>query len=154
MRSICLLIGIDLIREGIACYKDSASIDVKRADGAPFTGGTVYQTHHSDDYVWHLTNGACVQLQERDNNYWNGLYNQRNWFIVDVNGTDKRPNQLGKDIFTFDFMPDGRVLPDGHDRTAQQRATDYERCNWYGSYCAFEIINAGWQFPKNYPVRF
>ncbi len=139
--------------EGIACYKDAESFDAVTAGAGKITGGG-YLTHNPGfDYVWHLTNGACVQLQSRQGWTWNGNNDQRHWFIIDVNGVDRRPNWIGKDIFVFDFMPDGRILPDGHDRTADERRSDWDKCDNVGSYCAYEIVNNGWQFPKNYPLK-
>ena len=136
--------------EKLFCYKDADSFDAKWA----FAGkvSALYFTKFTY-YVWHLTNGACVQLGHTDGWSWRTASNQQYIFIVDVNGSDKRPNRVGLDIFMFEFMPDGRILPVGHDKSASELKNDWSRCNNTGAYCIYEIVNNGWQFPKNYPLK-
>ena len=43
---------------------------------------------------------------------------RRGVFIsVDVNGPYKKPNRLGKDLFMFQLMDEGLLLPMGHSDT-------------------------------------
>lgn len=49
----------------------------------------------------------------------NDIVGQANTFIhVDVNGIKKRPNQWGRDLFTFELTDSGKLLPVGADGTS------------------------------------
>ena len=39
------------------------------------------------------------------------------FIFVDVNGFNKKPNQLGRDLFAFEMVENGRILPMGADGT-------------------------------------
>ena len=43
---------------------------------------------------------------------------------VDVNGFGKKPNRLGKDLFMFQLMPSGELLPMGAKGTQFYSETD------------------------------
>lgn len=66
---------------------------------------------------------------------------------VDVNGPNKKPNMWGKDLFTFQLMRDGKVLPMGAEGTIAYHHTQYcdknsldgEGINGYG--CTNSALN-------------
>ncbi len=63
-----------------------------------------------------LTDGSLVLLED-----W---MNTRIFVSVDVNGFGKKPNRLGKDLFMFQLMPNGELLPMGAKGTRFYSATD------------------------------
>ena len=56
-----------------------------------------------------LTDGSIILIENWDKGY---LY-----ISVDVNGIKKRPNIWGQDLFTFQLMADGKLVPMGMDGT-------------------------------------
>lgn len=64
----------------------------------------------------------------------------------DINGA-KEPNTIGKDLFSFKLTPKG-IVPD---------YSEGEDCNIAnpgdGWTCAFRIVENGWEFPDDYPVK-
>ena len=80
--------------------KSSSSIDAKKIDDGQFA----------------LKNGMLIMIEN--------LY--KIYITVDVNGVGKSPNTWGHDLFTFQLMDDGRLLPMGAE------GTDYN----YEDYCS------------------
>lgn len=68
---------------------------------------------------------------------------------VDVNGYIKKPNKWGHDLFTFQLMKNGELLPMGHPKT--KYATKDEYCSstsenqYNGIGCTYYALNE-----KNY----
>ncbi len=54
---------------------------------------------------------------------------------IDVNGYNKLPNKWGEDLFTFQLMDDGKLLPMGAD------GTDYKNKETYCSRTSLNIFN-------------
>lgn len=54
---------------------------------------------------------------------------------IDVNGYNKLPNKWGEDVFTFQLMDDGKLLPMGAD------GTDYKNKETYCSRTSLNIFN-------------
>ncbi len=108
-------------------------------------------------YSWQLNNGACLHFDYGGNWGWepNATGSTRRRFIIDVNGSDKRPNQIGRDVFYFIFEPDGKILPEGYYLTKEQlKNNGGTGCtNYMGLGCATVIMNNGWSFPKDYPWK-
>ena len=134
---------------GTMCFDDPAQFNYKRMDNhdwSPKTSNTGWS------YTWKLTNGACVYLRSSTWE-WNGTNNEQ-VFIVDINGSDKNPNVLGKDVFQFVFMPNGALLPNGYHKTQNQMINGgYQSCKENGDWCAASIVTNGWTFPRNYPWK-
>ncbi len=68
------------------------------------------------------------------------------WISVDVNGFHKRPNRLGQDLFMFQIMDDGALLPMGAQGTRFYSETD-ANCsrtstnNMNGAGCTVKALN-------------
>ncbi len=60
---------------------------------------------------------------------------------IDINGA-KAPNKFGEDVFVFNRIIGKGIVPNGYKDTYNSLATD---CKKYGTYCAAEIIAAGWK---------
>lgn len=96
-----------------------------------------------------LANGMCMGINE------NFGSNKRNFFI-DINGSYKGPNIIGKDLFIFTFDDKWRVKPLGWDRTSEDLVKDQNgACNadpWQaGATCAAKIMKDGWKINDDYP---
>ena len=139
-------------RERKMCFSDPSKFNIKTLHGSRYN-----PTPFSDNlnHTWQLNNGACISFHYGSGWDWNDGVNHT--FIIDVNGSDKNPNSIGKDIFFFVLMPDGRLLPYGHERSADDFAAWWSGCrtdgkgDGYG--CSRLIMEAGWTFPKDYPWK-
>ena len=67
-------------------------------------------THFFDDGQFILKDGSVYMIE---NAHIGHVY-----ITIDVNGVDKNPNAWGHDLFTFQVMRDGRLLPMGAEGTA------------------------------------
>lgn len=56
-----------------------------------------------DDGQFVIKNGMLIMIENIENTY----------ISVDVNGNGKKPNAWGHDLFTFQLMDDGKLLPMG-----------------------------------------
>lgn len=63
-----------------------------------------------DDGQFVLPSGMLVMIENPG-----GTYNV--YISVDINGKKKKPNRLGHDLFTFQLMQNGKLLPMGVDGT-------------------------------------
>ena len=88
-----------------------------------------------------LINGACVGFDLNAGT--------SRMVYVDVNGSQSRPNLIGKDLFFFSVKPDGSIIPTGYDLPYSTiSANSGWGCNkkgGWGGYCAARIIRDGWQ---------
>lgn len=64
-----------------------------------------------------------------------GGYKAPVYVSIDVNGYNKLPNKWGEDLFTFQLMDDGKLLPMGAD------GTDYKNKETYCSRTSLNIFN-------------
>lgn len=62
-----------------------------------------------DDGQFALKNGMLVMIENQVNNI---IY-----ISIDINGVNKKPNLWGQDLFTFQLMKDGKLLPMGAEGT-------------------------------------
>ena len=127
------------------CFNTPEDYNYKYMNGSN-TQAKYIMTQTNNNYTFQLKDGACVEFAYGTNWEWDDNANRR--FIVDVNGSYKNPNTIGKDIFYFVFKPDGRILPYGLDLTPTEQ---YNQCRGNGHTCASLIFKAGWSLPKNYP---
>lgn len=94
--------------------------------------------------------GRLYMFQLDSSNCTNNLYkingtNVRCGAIwVDVNGF-KKPNQVGRDIFTYILISTGKVMPEGADESSQDCDPNYDRSGWSGFGCANKIVKDGWK---------
>ncbi len=71
-----------------------------------------------DDGQFILSDGSLIMIENGD------LTRNLLYISVDVNGYRKNPNRWGHDLFTFQLMDDGRILPMGApDTTFSQKNT-------------------------------
>lgn len=78
-------------------------------------------------------------------------YSPDNLFLisVDVNGLKNPPNIWGKDLFTFEVLPDGRLLPEGAKGTKYEDTNRY--CNGqFGNGCTYMALYSD-DYWKNIP---
>lgn len=68
-----------------------------------------------DDGQFALKNGMLVMIE----NHHNGTI----FISIDINGINKKPNIWGHDLFTFQLMSDGKLLPMGAEKTAYNENT-------------------------------
>ena len=133
------------------CFDDPAKYRITDMGGSNFA-----PTKMNDNwaYTWHFNNGACVSFVF--NSAWDWTEESKHSFIIDVNGSDKNPNRIGRDIFFFVLKPNGALLPMGYWYSKDEFENAWgEGCRTdgrgAGQGCARRIMDAGWTFPKNYP---
>lgn len=78
-------------------------------------------TNRLDDGQWIVPDGTLYAIENG-----NQTQTTKELFIsVDVNGYHKRPNAWGHDLFTFQIMPNGKVLPMGAKDTVYEDQAQY-----------------------------
>jgi hypothetical protein len=94
-------------------------------------------THvYFDDGQFVLNDGSFIFIEN---------YNSSKYISVDVNGYAKKPNRLGRDLFMFQLMDNGELLPMGAKGTDYYSATN-EYCsntsthNMNGAGCTARIL--------------
>ena len=118
-------------------YDDSNTACVPNilAPGYSGNGQGLYKTYNNkkaisfsyfDDGQFVLTDGSLILV--------NTTAGQGKCISVDVNGFGKKPNRLGKDLFMFQLMPSGELLPMGAKGTQFYSETD--------EYCSDSSSNA------------
>lgn len=95
-----------------------------------------------DDGQFLLTDGSLIMLK-------NNLYGDHVYISVDVNGQIKGPNKWGHDLFTFQLMPTGSLLPIGAEGTKRSEEETFCSVNSTSEYngiaCAYKALT-----DKNY----
>ena len=141
-----------VVQGGNHCFQDLDKWNVKALGG--YNLGKSYYSD-GNTHSWILNNGACITLRQDAGWEWNDDTAVK--FIIDVNGSDRNPNQYGKDIYEFLWYGDGRLLPNKHNLTADQIRSDWNGCmttsRGSGEGCATLIMQNGWSFPKDYPWK-
>ncbi len=96
-----------------------------------------------------LADGTCIGFNSFCDNSW-----VCNYVFVDINGSNRAPNILGRDLFFFTFDTKSETIkPLGWELgnpKCNQVTSDY---NLRGSLCAAQIISDGWEIKKDYPWR-
>ncbi len=86
---------------------NSANADNRKSIYKTFSGLPLVNLAMFDDGQFILSDGSIIYIE-------NAAPDMHRVFIsVDVNGAAKRPNQYGYDLFTFQLMDDGKILPVG-----------------------------------------
>lgn len=98
-----------------------------------------------------------------------GLYHPCMYFTFDVNG-QKKPNELGRDLFTFTYCQSGHSrqlggkaitpssIPDVQFYSSYSRSKLIQECKnqrseFKAASCLQLIIHDGWQIKSDYPLR-
>ena len=133
------------------CFDSVDDWNVKYGNGNLSNKINFYISNDGDKHwTWELNNGACIHFSHGSAWEWTDSTPHR--FIIDVNGSKKNPNQSGKDIFMFDFKPDGKLIPTMNDLSASEQLNDWNGCKKSGLGCAAMIMKNGWSYPKDYPA--
>ena len=113
-----------------ACIKNYENGEGTNSDDyKTLTGNTVTLTYF-DDGQFILNDGTLILIE-------NGKVQvPRIYITADINGLDKKPNQLGKDLFMFQINNEGVLLPMGAEGTDY-----YDENDTYCSNTSSEDIN-------------
>ncbi len=77
--------------------------------------GDAFDTFYSDDGQFMTSDGMLFMIENCGVSH--SVYNGFIGILVDVNGHEKAPNVLGRDLFVFELLEDGRFLPAGAEGT-------------------------------------
>lgn len=141
---------LPFIKTTNVCYDEWGcwSKDVKESNGRKFTNLNACG-YRSISFV--LNNGSYVCMDDFGDSRFGVVPNGVTiGLMVDVNG-NKKPNTIGKDIFTLVFK-DEQLLPGGYDMTQEEiERSCSPRCNLAnhrcGSYCMVKAKNQGFKLP-------
>ena len=97
---------------------------------------------------WILNDGSCLAISSRGGWTWND--NTHILIYIDINGSDKNPNQFGKDTFMFELDKSGKVIPYPGENGTEDCLSNYSGWRARGLSCASKIINDGWQIKSDY----
>lgn len=115
--------------------KTCLSRNTRPTEYKTYTGNTL-STYRFDDGNFLLQDGTFVIIELGDN---------RMELTVDVNGKDNKPNRWGHDLFTFQIMDDGKLLPMGADGTRSELCDSRSLSTENGVGCTYKALN-----DKNY----
>ena len=107
----------------------------------PFLGGTI---------SIELPDGTCLGFNSSTNISWANVQ-----VFIDVNGSNKKPNILGKDLFYFSYDPNtNSIKPYGYqyEETYCGRAVPNGIIH-RGAGCAMKIMRDNWEIKKDYPWK-
>ena len=95
--------------------------------------GTVSAKDLLDDGAIVLNNGMMFAIENCKGCAYGADHNI--WIVVDINGKNQRPNRLGYDLFVFQVLKDGDMLPLG------APGTDAKFSNSPNTYCNYKNKN-------------
>jgi hypothetical protein len=123
------------------CLPDDTTKYYKYASGGKLNSWNVV------NIWWILNDGSCLAINSRGG--WTGDANTHILIYIDINGSDKNPNQLGKDTFMFELTHSGSVIPyaGDHGNDCLSSASGWMAS---GYACAKKIIDDGWQIKHDY----
>ena len=107
----------------------------------PFLGGTT---------SIELPDGTCLGFNSSTNISWANVQ-----VFIDVNGSNKKPNILGKDLFYFSYDPNtNSIKPYGYqyEETYCGKAVPNGIIH-RGAGCAMKIMRDNWEIKKDYPWK-
>ncbi|MCD7878431.1 MAG: type II secretion system GspH family protein [Candidatus Gastranaerophilales bacterium] len=105
-----------------------------------YNGKSYIDLTRFDDGQFVLNDGSLILFENAIKT------SSRVYISVDVNGYSKKPNQLGKDLFMFQLMKDGELLPMGAKDTDYYSEND-EYCSnissnsMNGAGCTYKVLN-------------
>lgn len=123
------------------CLPEDTTKFYKWASGEKQTGWNVVSK-------WLILNdGTCIAINSRGGWTWDDSTHVL--IYIDINGSDKNPNQFGKDTFMFELKHTGKVVPYGgdHGNDCLSSASGWMAT---GLSCAKKIIDDGWQMKHDY----
>ena len=124
------------------CGMMSGSHNAKCLSSSDFAGkyktynGNAISSGYFDDGEFILNDGMYAAINN------GGAYN---FISVDVNGWQKKPNRLGKDLFMFQLTDDNGIVPMGAEGTAYYSADDAycsntSTSNMNGAGCTYKAL--------------
>lgn len=101
-------------------------------------------THYFDDGQFVLKNGMLIMIE---NEKTSTVY-----LTADINGASKKPNAWGHDVFTFQLMDNGKLLPMGQEGTDfyNRECSETSTGNINGIGCTYKALTDPNYF-KNLP---
>ena len=97
---------------------------------------------------WTLNDGSCLAISSRGN--WTWDENTHVLVYIDINGSDKNPNQFGKDTFMFELTHSGKVIPYDGENGNEDCLSNLSGYRARGLTCARKILKDGWQMKHDY----
>ena len=100
-------------------------------------------------HIWTLEDGSWISI-------WTGTWtwgeDAHIYFRTDIDGLKKGKNQEGHDLFEFELLTNGKVVPRGFTRETEC-VSSWNACKRgaAGVCCAKKIMDDGWQIKKDYP---
>lgn len=136
--------GVGTEPSGNACIPNT---DENKSDIYKSYNGNTILLSVFDDGQFVLNDGSLILLE-------NVRYGYGVLISVDVNGYNKRPNRWGHDLFTFQLMNDGRILPMGAPETQWHNEKSYcsttSTSSMNGAGCTYKALTEKDYF-KNLP---
>ncbi len=136
--------GVGTEPSGNACIPNT---DENKSDIYKSYNGNTILLSVFDDGQFVLNDGSLILLE-------NVRYGYGVLISVDVNGYNKRPNRWGHDLFTFQLMNDGRILPMGAEDSLYTDMNTYCSSNsthlYNGIACTYRALTEKDYF-KNLP---
>ena len=127
-----------------SCIGHDGDVD---EDGTRFLSKK-YRNYNNTYYVWSnklddgqfmLQDGAIIFIEK------SAQLNSPFWISVDVNGFKKGPNRWGHDLFTFQVIDNGKLLPMGADGTDLDLCSPTDTTAMNGVGCTYAALT-----DKNY----
>ena len=100
-----------------ACIRFGTRYEHNSKNYKTYSKKDLTQLNLFDDGQFILTDGSLILL--------NDSCDTKKYISVDVNGYIKNPNRWGQDLFTFQLMKDGRILPMGAEGTTYTDKSKY-----------------------------
>ncbi|MCD7879184.1 MAG: hypothetical protein LUG16_04540 [Candidatus Gastranaerophilales bacterium] len=114
------------------------SEDEGNSDNYKTYNGKTMDYNLFDDGQFVLSDGSLLLFEGNQNTVYRVV-------SVDVNGYSKKPNRLGKDLFMFQLMETGELLPMGANGTlltsVSKYCSDTSSHGWNGAACTYLILN-------------
>lgn len=119
---------------GLTNSSPNTSVCPTVSDYITLAGGTA-KKNLLDDGAFVLNNGMMVAIENCVG--CDGYGADHNlWLVVDINGKNQRPNRLGYDLFVFQVLKNGDILPLGAPGTDSVFSKDPT------TYCNYKVKNS------------
>lgn len=134
----------DIFKKGFNVLKDYGITGLYSSGKNPdlyknYTGTSNLDFYIFDDGQFIINDGSLIMIDNPNL----GVGKNRVFISVDVNGPYKKPNRLGKDLFMFQLMDEGLLLPMGHSSTVYPYEKYCSRSSsdkMNGAGCAVKLI--------------
>lgn len=104
--------------------------------------------NNTSSYYLELNDGTCIGFYRSGYSWGNTSYGNSDNVLqvfIDIDGSHRGPNLLGKDTFSFYLMKDGKLLPRGYDTYSDRDSCRGKSPGDEGYNCAARIIYDGWR---------